>query len=218
MSGLICRFLRELISCSKCRRFLNSIFVKTTQIPTVERKKFYISLPYYGQESEKLYNSLITSLSIYYPQVRFILSLKNSFSIGSLFRFKDLVPPELRFGIIYKFSCDSCQASYVGSTRRRCKERIDQHLGVSSRTGGRLSTVLHSVPRKHAEDHNHPFRRDNFKIINQTNSNQNLLISESLHIHYLKPSLNIQQTSTPLFTVPIIHQANQSTPNSNFPC
>jgi hypothetical protein len=195
---------------TQCRKFLNKIFVKSTQILTAERKKMYISLPYYGHESEKLYSTLIASLSEYYPQVRFILSLKNNFSIGSLFRFKDLVPPEMRSDIIYKFTCDSCQASYVGSTRRRCKERIDQHLGVSSRTGRPLSTLLHSIPRKHAEDHNHPFHRNNFKIINQTNASQNLLILESLHIHFFKPSLNIQQTATPLFTAPTIPRTNQS--------
>ena len=195
---------------TQCRRFLNSVFINKKLIPTVERKKQYISLPYYGQDSEKLYNGLVTTLSECYPQVRFILSLKNRFTVGSLFRLKDLVPPELRFDIIYKFTCDSCQASYVGSTRRRGRERIDQHLAISSRTDRRLSTILHSVPRKHAEDQNHPFRRDNFKIINQINTNQNLLIYESLHIHYLRPSLNIQQTATPLFTVPIIPQTDQS--------
>ena len=118
---------------------------------------------------------------------------------------------------LFTSSLVTCQASYVGSTRRRCKERIDQHLAVSSKTDRRLSTVLHSIPRKHAEDHNHPFRRDNFKIISQTNDNQNLLISESLHIHYLKPSLNIQQTATPLLTVPFVTQTKQLNSNSDPP-
>jgi hypothetical protein len=140
----------------QCKNFLNNIYRIPTQLLTANKKTIFISLPYYGPESETIYTKLLNSLSDYYPQIKFNLALKNNFTIGSLFRFKDQVSSEVRSGIIYCYSCDSCKASYVGSTKRRFRERVDQHLGISSRTARHLTTVTHSIPRKHAEDHNHP--------------------------------------------------------------
>ena len=34
----------------------------------------------------------------------------------------------LRSRVIYKFTCESCNASYIGSTRQKFKTRIFQHL------------------------------------------------------------------------------------------
>ena len=180
----------------QCRNFLNNIYKKPAQSLTVNKKIVFLSLPYYGTDSEPLYSKLLNILSDYYPQVKFNIALKNTFTIGSLFRSKDSVSSEVLADIIYCFTCDSCQASYVGSTKRRFRERVDQHLGVSSRTGKPLTTVTLSIPRKHATDHNHPFKSKHFKIIDQSNSSLNLLILESLHIHQLKLSLNIQQFAT----------------------
>ena len=186
----------------ECKKFLSNIYNPPTKLITANRKPLYLSLPYYGPESETLYNELITKLSLYYPQVKFYLSLINKSTIRTLFNFKDSVPLELRSDIIYEFSCVSCNATYVGSTRRRFKERVDQHLGRSSRTHRPLTNPLHSTPRNHAELHNHPLKTEHFKIIEQMDNNNKLAILESLHIYKKKPSLNIQQTSTQLFTVP----------------
>jgi hypothetical protein len=186
----------------ECKMFLNNIFSPPTKQITANRKPLYLSLPYYGPESETLYNEMTTKLSLLYPQVKFYLSLTNKSTIRSLFNFKDSVPLELRSDIIYEFSCVSCNATYVGSSRRRFKERVDQHLGRSHRTHRPLTNPLHSARRNHAELHNHPFKAEHFKIIDQT-SNNKLSILESLHICKVKPNLNIQQTSTQLFTVPV---------------
>ena len=142
----------------QCRNFLNNIYRKPAQLLTANKKIVFLSLPYYGSESETLYSKLMNALSDYYPQVKFNIALKNTFTIGSLFRSKDSVSSEVLSDFIYCFSCDSCHASYVGSTKRRFRERVDQHLGVFSRTGKPLTTVTHSIPSKHATDHNYPFK------------------------------------------------------------
>ena len=112
--------------------------------------------------------------------------------------FKDRVPEEVRSNVIYKFTCESCQASYVGSTQQRFKARVDQHRGFSSRTENPLATRMHSVPRNHCEESNHPLKATNFKIIDSLSHNRNLQTLESLHIDNIKPPLNIQQTASPL--------------------
>ena len=60
------------------------------------------------------------------------------------FRFKDFVIETLGSSLIYKFSCRSDTASYIGKTCRHFKVRVSDNQGVSPRTGkpvkGTLST------------------------------------------------------------------------------
>ena len=44
------------------------------------------------------------------------------------------MPAELCSRIIYKFECESCKDSYIGSTMKQSKVRFCQHLGISPRT------------------------------------------------------------------------------------
>jgi hypothetical protein len=183
-----------------CRRFLNSVYHPKPVSTDVPRRDVYFSVPYYGRESERLYSGLTESLSAFYPQFNFKLLPINSFTIGSFFPYKDRVPDGLRSDVIYKFSCESCSASYIGSTHQGMAVRVGQHRGVSHRTNRPLATVMHSVPRNHAEDHNHPINYNNFTIVNSTGNRGDLLILESLHIHKDKPNLiNIKLSAAPLF-------------------
>ena len=66
--------------------------------------------------------------------------------ITNYFRFKDFVPEMLRSSFIYKFSCGSWTASYIGNTYSHYKVRIWEHQGVFPRTckpvKGTKSTLL----------------------------------------------------------------------------
>ena len=50
------------------------------------------------------------------------------------FRFKDFVPETSRSNLIYKFSCGSCTASYIGKTYKYFKVRVAERQGLSPRT------------------------------------------------------------------------------------
>jgi hypothetical protein len=185
---------------NQCKKFLNYIYHPKPVSFDVLRRNVYFSVPYYGRESEKQYSSLSESLSDFYPQFKFKFVPTNPFTIGSLFPYKDRLPDELRSNIVYKYSCECCNASYIGSTHQGMSVRIGQHRGISHRTDRPLSTVMHSLPRNHAEEYNHPINTNNFTIINSSSNSGDLFILESLHIQRDKPNLiNIRQSAAPLF-------------------
>ena len=105
---------------------------KTFDVPKLER---YFVLPYFGAESEKLKREIVDLLSKVYPFLKLKIVLVNPFSVGAFFRYKGRLPKGCQSTVVYKFSCASCGASYVGSTMRNLHSRIHQHLGKSVRTG-----------------------------------------------------------------------------------
>ena len=108
------------------------------------------------------------------------------------------MPAELCTNIIYKFSCGSCQGSYIGSTTKQSRIRFFQHLGKSPRTNRPVTVPAHSTPRNHCHESDHLLSLNDFKIIDSANNEHELRILESLFICKEKPSLNIDQSATPL--------------------
>jgi len=170
------------------------------QETSVAKDKLYCTLPYFGPQSIKLKKELTKSLSKLFPATDFHFVLCNSFKIGSVFRFKDSVPPCARFSVVYKFGCAQCCASYVGSTLRSLKARVSQHMGVSFRTGKYLSRPDQSVIRDHINECNGShFTIDDFKILDNVQGCTDLRILESIYIHKLKPTLNDHRSAHPLY-------------------
>ena len=102
--------------------------------------------------------------------------------------------------MVYKYTCPRCNlGTYLGSTRRMLKVRIDCHRGVSHRTGNNLNKKEFSNIREHAEKCKSAIRYDNFEIIAQTSDCSSLLVLESLAIKQLVPSLNSSSSSAPLY-------------------
>ena len=129
-------------------------------------------------------------LAKFYPYLDPRIILFNSFSIGSLFRFKDKLPKCCQSTVVYEFSCASCGASYVGSTLRNLHSRIQQHLGKSIRTGKFLANPDPSPIREHSLTCDTLATPDDFSILGRAYSVLDLRILESLYIYKKKPSLN----------------------------
>lgn len=180
------------------KRFLDNLYSLAPVKLSAPKKPLYCPLPFLGAPSEFEYRSLFKALSNYYPHINFRPILKSFTTIGSLFPFKDRVPSTLRSCAIYKFTCSGCHATYVGSTRRRTCERICEHRGVSNRTGKPLTSPSFSHIFNHSIDANHPISPDDFKILSYFSPNS-LITAESITILQLKPSLNHQSASTPLY-------------------
>ena len=71
--------------------------------------------------------------------------LQTKCKISNFFTFKDKIPSLLRSGIVYKFQCGSCNATYYGKTKRHFKVRMCEHLGISALTGKRVKGDDNSV-------------------------------------------------------------------------
>ena len=52
----------------------------------------------------------------------------NSFKIKNYFAYKDPFPNDLKFFLVYKFTCASCSSSYIGETCGHFKTRIEEHI------------------------------------------------------------------------------------------
>ena len=121
-------------------------------------------------------------------------------SLGSLFKFKDSIPDLMRSLVVYRYTCPRCNlGTYVGSTKRMLKVRIDSHRGVSHRTGCTLNKKEFSNIRDHSNKCKTSISYDNFEIIAQAADETSLPILESLYIKQVVPSLNGQSSSVPLF-------------------
>ena len=171
-------------------KFLNKQFTRSPCMYNVKKLEKYFVLPFFGKQSIKLRTEMESVLKKFYPFLCPRIVLRNSFSIGSLFRFKDLVPKASRSAVIYKFSCPSCGGTYIGSTYVRLFSRVCQHQGRSDRTGRALASPVASSVRDHSMECDTPFSINDFQIIDRERGKFSLRILESLYIFKTKPSIN----------------------------
>ena len=93
-------------------------------------------------------------------------------------------------GVVYKFSCGGCNATYIDKTKRHFKKRVSEHMGVSALTGKVLKGQQSTAVRDHMLDCNHVVNHDDFILMTRDNSDYLLQIKESLFIGRDDPSLN----------------------------
>ena len=172
----------------------------TTTVPDEATEHIkYISLPFFGPQSEKLKNEILSLFNKYCSHFTIKVILSNNFKIGSFFNYKDKLPLCSRSSVVYKFNCSLCGTTYVGSTSRTLCLRTAEHKGISCRTGRPLTAPPHSAIRLHCEQvHNVPVKADNFSILDSTQNTVSLRILESLYIQKLKPELNHTNSAFPL--------------------
>ena len=96
-------------------------------------------------------SALTVIIKKYFSCVNPKLVLRNPKTIASLFKFKDSVPKLMRSLVVYKYTCPRCNlGTYLGSTKRMLKVRIDSHWGISYRTGCNMKTKEFSSIRNHS--------------------------------------------------------------------
>ena len=180
--------------------FLNKIFTPPTPPITVPKETIYISLPFLGPLSFHTRKLLSKLLSTAYPQLSIKFIFTNKFTIGSLFPFKDKIPPLLQSFVIYEYRC-RCSATYVGKTSCNLGKHVAEHRGLSERTDKERGSKQHSSIREHAHKYRHNIEPESFSIIGTANSPHALDILEMLHIKFRKPSLNLQTDTDRLITI-----------------
>ena len=171
------------------KQFLNRIYDKRNKNPTVPKQKLYIKFPYYGYITDKIVSDLNLFFSKFYPQLQITLVCVNNFSIQSFFKHKEALPGYLCSSIIYQYNCMSCNAHYIGSTKRQFRCRMAEHSGFSVRTGQPLQSPSFSSIREHSQQHDHIITKEQFKILAKSNI-LDLRLLESIYITKLKPTLN----------------------------
>ena len=103
---------------------------------------------------------------------------------------QDLKPKEIKPSIVnqqyvvYLFSCDLCDADYVGYTARHLLQRIAEHKNSA-------------IGRHFLEAHgnNNLFKENQFTVLRRCQGKFDCLVFEMLFIKNLKLNLNIQTES-----------------------
>ena len=129
-----------------------------------------------------------------WPESDIFLRLKNYFN------FKDKIIQELHSLLVYNFTCDSCNAEYIGKTKQHYTTWTLEHIGVSPLTG---KCVKNNFQISAIHDHMLSCKTvacpKDFSILAKSSCNFKLEIQESILIKLLKPTLNKKIFSVPLY-------------------
>jgi len=104
---------------------------------------------------------------------------------------KDSLTKMQHSNIVYKLSCNKCEASYVGQTKRQLKTRINEHEKNINLRNEDLNVI--SIHRLQGHD----FNWSEAEILDKELSYKKRIISEMLHITQ-KFGLNIQSDTEKL--------------------
>ena len=179
------------------KTFLNKLYVPKKVYLTAPKKELFIILPYLETMSSSLKRKLRNCFGNSLPQCNIKIIFKSTTRLSSLFRFKDVLPKELRSHLVYKFSCGICNDTYYGKTERHIKVRSGEHLGISALTGKRVACKPSAVS-DHLLLHDHKSDFNDFTILCRDNNGFRLAIRESLLISRDSPILNKNVASIPL--------------------
>ena len=177
---------------------LDKILAPKTVVSTVSKMDLVIALPYLGKFSLQigLRINCIKKTKLPYCNIWFVFKTKCK-SIN-FFTFEDKIPSFLRSGIVYKFQCGSCNATYYGKTKRHFKVRMCEHLGISALTGKRVKGDDDSAIKEHLLFCNHTPEFEDFSILASNNNDFKVTLMESLLINRDHPPLNKNKQSLPL--------------------
>ena len=176
----------ELLVHSKINKFLNSKYERGQTVEdSPEDNNFFISLPYFGLQSEKIKLELTLLLNKYSENIKLKIVLINKQTIGGLSQYKDTLDKGMASAVVYKYCCPKCGAHYVGSTCRRLDTRAAEHAGLP----------LSNPSPSHIREHSHScggsrVSLSQFDIIGRWSNIIDLRILESLHILKNKPNIN----------------------------
>ena len=137
------------------RNFLNSIYSPSIKPPSVPKHKIYFPMPYMGYVSDKIRSEIQNLVTKRFPHLNLVIAFRNNFTIHSFFKHKEKLAAPLCSSVIYRYKCEECSSSYIGSTKRQFRCRIAEHLGVSVRTSKPLQTPNYSAIMEHHCKTNH---------------------------------------------------------------
>ena len=144
----------------------------------------YYKLRYIGNSLTEIKQKVVKYCK-YYCKSTNIKIVFSPFKVGNLFSVKGSVPKYLRSFVLHRFTCPSCNASYIGEKTRHLTTRIKEHLETDSKS--HIFKHL-NTNRKCKELCNAKC----FEIIDSATSSYRLKLKEAIYITREKPSLKKQ--------------------------
>ena len=116
------------------KKFLDRVLTQKVVVSAVPKMNLMIVLPYLGKLSLQIRTRINRVMKNKRSHCNFRIVFQCKCKLINFFTFKDKIPVFLRSGIVYKFKCGGCNATYYGKTKRDFKVRMCEHLGVSALT------------------------------------------------------------------------------------
>jgi len=143
--------------------------------------KKILVIPYINNISEMVASTIDKS--------RHIVGYRTLNNLGSFVKVhKDTVETYANNNVVYKISCNDCEASYVGQTKRQLKTRVNEHFRNISSTSANPSVIT-----EHTLQTSHSFDWKNVKILDTESNYFKRSISEMIHIKEQPFGLNSQK-------------------------
>ena len=134
------------------------------------------------------------------PACNLRVIFKISSRMKNYFHIKDNIKRELHSLLVYNFKCNSFNAEYIRKTKRHYRTRTSERVGVSPLTG---KCVKNNSQTSAVHDHMLFCMTvacpEDFSILAKSFCNFKLEIEESILIKRLKPTLNKNISSVPLY-------------------
>ena len=93
----------------KCfKKFLNNVHLVKENVPTVEKKRLLLVLPYLGIISLQTRTKLQQALKGVLNCCKLEIVFKCQTRLSNSFRYKDPIPKDLISGVVYKCQCGLC--------------------------------------------------------------------------------------------------------------
>ena len=157
-----------------------------------------IELPYLGKFSLQICTKINRVMKNKLPHCNFRIVFQSKSKLINFFTVKDKIPIFLRFGIVYKFKCRGCNATYYGKTKRHFKVIMCEHLGLSALSGKRMRGNNDSAVKEHHLFCNHSSGFDDFSILASNNNDIKVTLMKGLLINRDHPPLDKNRHSLPL--------------------
>ena len=152
----------------------------STQDKEEVTKKFFV-IPYIKNISERV-TSLIDKNELT-VSFRCLEKINNIIKVH-----KDKTDHMCNNSVVYKISCNDCDATYVGQTKRQLGTRVREHMNNI-----RLDPSKHSVVTEHRIKHDHTFDWKKIKILDSEPNYKKRLVSEMIHIKQQNNGINSQK-------------------------
>ena len=185
----------------KCiKTFLDKLYTPKRSVATVSKKELLLLLPYLGKLSLQTRTQLSKLARDCLPFCKVNFVFKTTVRLSNFFKYKDKICKDLCSGVVYKFACGGCNATYYGKTKRHFKVRSSEHMGLSALTGKRVkASYLSTAVKDQLLFCVHTPSFDDFSILAYSENNFILEIKESLLIMRDNPVLNKHTSSVPFF-------------------
>ena len=183
------------------KKFLDQLFIKKSSIERPIKKEVVLPLVFLGKISLQIKKKLQSTFRELAPGLKLKIVFSSPNRLRNGFRFKDRLPREMDSMLLYKFTCGTCNCTYIGETKRHFQVRSYEHMGVSLLTNNRYTYNANNATavNRHCHDLEHENNIDSLRVVGHASNKFHLRIKESLLISMVNPTIiDVQKRSIPL--------------------